>query len=146
MSRENVEAVRRALERFPQDPDQLRSWLADFWEPDADYYPVRKWPESRPCHGIEEVERFLSRFLGAWERWEFQAVQFTAVGPTCVLAQARVAAEGRDSGLALDGDLYQCSWMRRRRYLRVEDHLTFEGAITALDVDSAALEALGLRE
>ena len=26
-----------------------------FWDPEGDYYPVRKFPESRPCHGIKEI-------------------------------------------------------------------------------------------
>jgi hypothetical protein len=146
MSRENAEAVRCALERFPQDPDQLRAWLPDFWEPDADYYPVRKWPESRPCHGIEEIERFMARFIAAWDHWEMEALEVTAVGTTCVLARESVVAEGRGSGLALNGDLYQCSWMRRGRYLRVEDHLTLDGAVGALGVDAEALEAVGVRK
>ena len=46
MSRANVEIVRRYLE--PGGPPE---GAAGFWEPDGDYYPVRKFPEARPCHG-----------------------------------------------------------------------------------------------
>ena len=28
-----------------------------FWDPDADYYPVRKFPEARSCHGRDEIAR-----------------------------------------------------------------------------------------
>ncbi len=146
MSRENVEAVRRALEQFPQRLDELHYWLPKFWDPDGDFYPVPKFPESRPCHGIEDIERFMAGFIGAWDRWETEVLQITAVGPTCVLARVHVVAEGLESGLALNGDLYECSWLRRCRYLRVEHHLTPEGAVTALGLDAEALEAVGLRE
>src|SRR4051812_32927982 len=146
MSQENVEVVRRSVEQFPQRPDEVHSWLPNFWEPDADFYPVQKFPESRPCHGIEEIERFMASFVGAWDKWEIRGLQITAVGPTCVLARMHITAEGRESGLALNADLYQCSWLRRRRYLRVEDHLTRAGAAAALDLRTEALEAAGLSE
>ena len=41
--------------------------VADFWDPDGDYYPVRKFPESRPCHGPDEVQRFMAEYGAAWE-------------------------------------------------------------------------------
>lgn len=146
MSGENVDVVRRALEEFPQRPEELADWLPQFWEPDADYYPVGKWLESRPCHGIAEIERFMAQFISAWDRWQLNSVRIAAIGPTCVLSLSNVVAEGRGSGLSLNGDLFQCSWLRRGRYLRVEDHLTWEGAARAFGLEVADLERLGLRE
>jgi hypothetical protein len=29
--------------------------IHDFWEPHGDDYPVEKFPESRPCHGAEDI-------------------------------------------------------------------------------------------
>jgi hypothetical protein len=51
--------------------DRLRL-VADFWEPEADFCPVRKFPEARPCHGVEEIARFLTAYRDAWERYEME--------------------------------------------------------------------------
>jgi hypothetical protein len=55
-------------------------------------------------------------------------------------------AEGRTSGLALEGDLYKCFWLRNGRFFRVEDHLTLAGALHALGLTGDSLEAAGLSE
>ena len=51
MSHENVEVVRRFYRRgvFPIDPQRL----LDDWDRHGDYYPVEKFPEARPCHGVK---------------------------------------------------------------------------------------------
>jgi hypothetical protein len=50
MSEENVEIVRRYLaEGFESvSLEQLPAWVARFWDPDGDYYPVRTFPEAWP--------------------------------------------------------------------------------------------------
>ena len=69
MSQENVEIVRRYLEEPPPEGltlDQNLAWMTGFWEADGDYYPVRKFPEARPCHGREEIARFFTEYRAAW--------------------------------------------------------------------------------
>ena len=46
----------------------------------------------------------------------------------------------------LEGDLYYCYWLRGRRFLRVEDHLTLRGALAALGLEGDSLEAVGLAQ
>jgi hypothetical protein len=146
MPLENVEIVRRYLERArgwtPEDAPQL---VAEFWDPDGDYYPARKFPEARPCHGHEEIARFLAEYLGAWDRFEFAILKLSAVGDDRVFDHVSVRAEGLDSGLSLDGDLYHCVWLRHGRLLRQEDHFTLRGAIRGLGLNGETLEAMGLR-
>ena len=60
MSEENVEIARRYLEENFPAPEQLSEWVAGFFEADADYYPARKIPAARPCHGREEIVAFLT--------------------------------------------------------------------------------------
>src|SRR6187200_1942359 len=43
------------FEEGAADPEQFAAWAVRFWEPDADYYPARKFPEATPCHGREEI-------------------------------------------------------------------------------------------
>jgi len=146
MSRANVELVRRYLEAFPPALEQLREWVAGYWEPDGDYYPVRKFPEARPCHGHEEIERFASEYLPAWEHYEYEIKAVTAIGEVRVFAHGRIQASGRESGVALEGDIYHCHWLRHGRFIRVEDHLTSKGALRALGLSDDAPEVAGLGE
>ena len=54
--------------------------MAGFWEPDGDYYPVRKFPEARPCHGRDEIASFLTQILQAWGSYRYTNVDARAVG------------------------------------------------------------------
>jgi SnoaL-like domain len=146
MSREKAEIVRRWLAAASAGPDEARAAVAEFWDADADYYPVRKFPESKPRHGSDEVARFLTEYLGAFSRYEAAVQNLIAVGDDRVLACTNLRAEGRGSGTRLEGDLYQCYWLRHERFFRVEDHLTLPGALFALGLSGETLEAAGLSE
>jgi SnoaL-like domain len=147
MSEENVELVLEHVERFGKlRPEDIPQHVARFWDPDSDFYPVRKFPEARPCHGREEIARFIAEFLNAWDNFEFVPKNSVAVGDDRVLAQTTLRGEGRESGMRLDGDVYHCVWLRRGRVFRWEDHLTEEGAIQALGLSAEALKATGLSE
>jgi hypothetical protein len=144
MSQENVEIVRRylQLDYWKEDPD----WVRAFWEPDGDYYPVRKFPEARPCHGREEIAGFLTELLEAWQTYRYTGVDVRAIGADRVLAHGQLSVKGRASGAAVEGDLYQAFWLRHGRFIRVEDHLTLRGALHALGLREDSLEAAGLSE
>jgi hypothetical protein len=147
MSQENVEIVRRYLNDLALAHDRLTELIATYWEPDGDYYPVRKFPEARPCHGRKEIEGFVRDYLPAWERYEYETVDVRTIGDDRVLARGRIFATGRESGLALEGDLYHSMWLRHGHFIRVEDHLTERGALHALGVTGEpAPEAAGLSE
>jgi hypothetical protein len=148
MSQENVEVVRRYLANPPAGDltlEEVIEWLAGFWESDGDYYPVRKFPEARPCHGREEIARFFTEYRAAWD-YGYVVKDAKAVGEDRVLVHARISAEGTASGVRLEGDIYHCFWLRHRRFIRCEDHLTAKGAFQALGLSGAALEAAGLSE
>jgi hypothetical protein len=147
MSEENVEVVRRFfLAALSGSPEEIRASVAGFWDADADYYPVRKFPEAQPCHGLEEIAQFLVRFREAWSRYEDAVQNLIEVGDGRVLVFANLRAEGRESGMKLEGDLYRCMWLRHGRFFRVEDHLTLSGALHALGLQGETLEAAGLSE
>jgi hypothetical protein len=146
MSQENVEVVRAWVEATGFVSSDWSWSVADFFDPDADYYPVRKFPEARPCHGLEEIVRFRADYRDAWDRFELVVKQLIPVGDDRVLVHSTIRAEGRESGAKLDGDLYMCVWLRHRRFLRLEDHLTLKGALRALGLSGETLEAAGLSE
>jgi ketosteroid isomerase-like protein len=145
VSAENVEVARRWLATLSASPEEIRAAVAELWETDADYYPVRKWPEARPCHGLEEISQFLVRFGDAFSRSEWAIRELIAVGDDRVLGCLNLRAEGRGSGIRLEGDVYHCFWVRHGRFFHVEDHLTLSGALHAFGFEGDTLEAAGLR-
>jgi hypothetical protein len=144
MSQENVEIVRRIVEEGTID--RAVEQLLDIWQPHGDYYPVQELPESRPCHGVEEIAQFFSDFQQAWERFEISVKAITPVRDDRVLLSATLAAEGRESGVKLQQELFVCYWLRHGRVFREEDHFTLPGALHALGLHGDTLEAAGLSE
>ena len=120
--------------------------VAELFDADADYYPVRKFPEARPCHGVREIAQFIAQFWEPFSLSEWTIRELLAVGDDRVLACSNLRAEGRGSGVRLEGDVYHCMWLRHGRFFRVEDHLTLRGALHALGLQGETLEAAGLRD
>ena len=142
MATENEEVVRRAI--ASTNPTQ-GTFAAEFWDADADYYPARKFPEAQPCHGLEEIKQFMVRFREMWSSFEWAVQEVIDIGDERALAHMTLHAEGRESRVNLEGDIYQCYWLRHGRFLRVEDHLTLKGALHALGLKVETIEAAGLR-
>jgi hypothetical protein len=145
MPGESEDLVRRANASMSASPEDIRRTAGQFWDADADFYPVRKFPEAQPCHGLKEITDFLVRFREPWSRFEWTVHEVIEVGGERALSRMTLNAEGRESGAKLDGDLYQSYWFRHGRLLRVEDHLTLRGALHALGLEGDTLEAAGLR-
>jgi SnoaL-like domain len=147
MSAKNVQSARDWLGSIPGMPaEQLREKVAQFFDADGDYYPVRKFPEARPCHGHQEITKFFAGFMTAWSHYEVTIRRLIAVADDRILACERLHAEGHQTGASMEGDLYQCMWMRHGRCFRMEDHLTVRGALRALGLEGETLEAAGLEQ
>jgi hypothetical protein len=146
VSQENVEIVRRWVKAETTTPAEIQAKVARFYDPDADYYPARKFPEAQPCHGHDEIVEFLVSYLAAWGRYHYAIQEVIEISDERVLVCGRAGAEGRESRLLLDGDLYYCMWLRHGRCFRQEDHLTMKGALHALGLEGETLEAVGLRK
>ncbi len=145
MAGRNEEVVRRFFAVISDGPEQLQTSVAEFWDSDADYYPVGKFPDSQPCHGLNEISRFYGRFMESWFRYENAVKEVIELDDERVFAHITLHAEGRESGVNLEGDLYHGLWFRHGRFLRVEDHLTLKGALHGLGLRGETLEAAGLR-
>ena len=147
MPQENVEIVQRYLQEGVETvpPEGLLSWIAGFWESNGDYYPVRGFPEAKPCHGREEIADFFVGLLDPWN-YRVRVNEARAVGDDRVFAHTHVWAEGNISGAAVEGEVYHCFWIRHGRFIRVEDHLTAKGALHALGLRGETLEGAGPEE
>jgi hypothetical protein len=132
---ENVEIVRRMVEGVRAYWSVGEPWgtaIGPFYEANVDYYPVRKWPESHPCHGIEEFQSFMAQWTDAWDEVDWEPLEIEPVSDDRVWMRARFAASGRGSGLEMDGVVHFAFWLRGGRIFRQEDHLTEAGARRAL--------------
>lgn len=146
MSHENAEIVRRYYETEPPGtPDGWAAFVERFWEPDGDYYPIRGFPEARPCHGRDEISAFFHAYFATWGSYEYALLEVEAVGDDRVFAHGNLRAAGGESGAGVGGDLYHCCWLRHGRFIRSEDHVTAKGALRALGLSGDSLEAAGLR-
>jgi hypothetical protein len=146
MSQENVEIVRRFAVAMNGDVASIEAAVAELFEEDSDYYPVRKFPDARPSHGREEFADWMTFFYEGFPRLNLEIRELFPVGDDRVLAWMNLRAEGRGGAIALSGDLYTCYWMRWGRFFRVEDHLTLSGALRAFGLEGETLETLGLSE
>ena len=80
MSQENVEIARRWLATMSGGPEEALAALAEVAEAEAEYYPVRKFPEARPCHGLEQFAQFISDFFESYARIEWVIQEAYEVG------------------------------------------------------------------
>jgi hypothetical protein len=147
VSQENVEIVRRYYEaELPAALDQWAAFVERFWERDGDYYPIRSFPEAKPCHGRDEISAFFCEYFATWGSYEYTVLEVEAVGDDRVFAHGHLRAAGGESGIGVHGDLYHCCWLRHGRLIRSEDHRTAKGALRALGLSGDSLEAAGLGE
>ena len=72
MSQDNVDIVRRWVTAMNGELASMEAAVAEWFEEDSDYYPVRKFPEARPAHGREEFAHWLRRFYEGFpeKRWD----------------------------------------------------------------------------
>ena len=86
MSQENVAIVRRWLEignAVLAGREEAQTWLAQFCDADIDYYPMRKFPEAQPSHGLEEFSQFMAKWVQAWSTsdWAIQEAVLELIEP-----------------------------------------------------------------
>src|SRR5256885_10918432 len=122
MPGENEATIRRMLDALSARSAEAPAIVGEFWDADGDYYPVRKFPEARPCHGREAVSRFLTDYVEAWS-YRYRIDDLIGVGDDRVLVCATLHAKGRGSELRLEGGLYHCIRRPRGRGVRPEDPL-----------------------
>jgi hypothetical protein len=137
---QNVESIRRWIDQFADatTPEAAKAVVSEFWDTDADYYPVRKFPDAQPRHGLEQIAAFFVTWRGAWDAFEFSAIEIVPIDDVRFFVHTLLKAHGQETQAPVDGDLYFSLWMRSGRFLRWEDHLTEAGARRGLGIDVPA--------
>jgi hypothetical protein len=130
LSEQNVETVRRWIEQFAHatTPEAASVAVNEYWDADADYYPVRKFPDAQPRHGLAPIAAFIGAWRDAWDAFEFGAVTIIPIDDVRVFVHTSVLAHGHETQAPVDTDLYHSIWLRNGLILRCEDHLTEAGA------------------
>jgi hypothetical protein len=146
MSQENLDVARGWCEAMGAGHDETQAALEKLADADLDFYPVGKFPEADPCHGRDEFSRFIARFQDSYARSEWEVLRVVEVGDDRVLVEANLQAEGRGSGMKLEGEVYICFWLRHGRFFRIENHVTLRRALYAFGLEGETLEAAGLSE
>ena len=120
MSQENVEIVRRFLDRAHADPDRVWDIFDDgvVWE----IGPLRI-PDLPPTsHGPEQVREFFRRWAGSFEDWDFEAEEPVPVGRNGVLVRIQQWGRGKGSGARVDLRFWEAWEMRDGKAIRVTHH------------------------
>ena len=133
MSQGNVEIARKAMEAFNRrDRD---AWLL-LHDPEFEFRADPEWPESETVHGREAVWDFVVGLTDAWERDDFEMVEFIDLDHGKLVARFRRPVQGKASGVADVLDYWCVTTFRRERVLS-QDWFANR---------AAALEAVGLTE
>ena len=131
MSQENVEVVRRAVERFNATGGDVAS---ECYDPEVVFTTRPDGPAHLTYHGIEGLRRSVQSVKEAWAGLGLEAVEFVEAGEV-VVATFLWHLRAR-SGVEMDVEETWAYWLRDRKIYRAEQHGT----------KREALEAAGLRE
>jgi ketosteroid isomerase-like protein len=134
MSQENVELVRRVYELWNRgDLDAAVEML----DQHVVWNAYAHLPDSRPRHGVHEVQQWASEFAQAWGEIQAHIERLEEVGDDLVLALVRMTGRGRGSGAAVESGVDGHVWTVRDRKV---------AAVRMYQGTEDAFEAVGLRE
>jgi ketosteroid isomerase-like protein len=108
MSRENVEAVVAAYDRFnagDRVPD------LQFWHEDGEYHASREDPDSAVHRGIEEIRAQFASWLDAYPDLRVEPLESRENGDL-VFLWVRFSGRGGESGLPMEMELAHVITMR----------------------------------
>jgi ketosteroid isomerase-like protein len=112
MSKENVELVRRVYELWNRgDLDAAVEML----DQHVVWNAYVHLPDSRPRHGVHEVQQWAGEFAEAWGEIQVQIKRLEEVGDDLVLALVRMTGRGRGSGAAVESGVDGHVWTVRDR-------------------------------
>ena len=132
MSEENVDALRRVYDEWAKG--NLRAGL-DLLDPNIVYINRPGLFVTGTCYGLEEMQRWMREFLGAWDRYEAHSTEFIPYGDTVVVAFRQIA-RGSGSGIPSEMNSFAVWTFRGKKAIRLEK----------VPDRREALEAAGLSE
>ena len=139
MSEENVELVRRILERVLAAIE--RGDPGAYFDPaiiavDAEWVLAQAFEGRTVWTGPEEFVEFVRTWTEQFADWTFQVERLIDAGDGRVVALLHQSATGRESGVPVQWDMGQVHELEEERLVRVTNYLSH----------AEALEAAGLTE
>src|SRR5437660_1161336 len=133
MSQENVESMRRAIERFKRggEDDAL---LADSYDSDAVFNSRADGPDASIYRGHDACRAFVQGRYEDFEERSFDATELIDAPPNAVVAVGRMRGTGRASGVAVEADSVTLWTLRDEKVSNIKLYKTRD----------AALEVVGL--
>jgi ketosteroid isomerase-like protein len=116
VSRENVELVRKAYERFQAEGDFSDETLAEDFVWDMSTFG--NWPEDQTYEGIDGARRFMSDWLSAFEDWTVEIESMHDAGDD-VIAVVRQRGRSKTTGMPVDMTFAQIFTVRDGKQTRM---------------------------
>ena len=143
MSRANVEIVRGMHEQMAEvnlavqgdDPEDQRDLIERVYAPDAEASWSTTNPEARTYRGHEGLMQAFSEWMGAFEEYYIDAIEFIAAGDH-VVVPTRQRGTGKGSGVPVELEVTVVYTLGKGKITALREYDTLE----------QALEAVGLRE
>jgi ketosteroid isomerase-like protein len=133
VSQENVELMRRGIERFNRG-DEDDALLADFYDPDAVYHSREDEPDTGVYRGREAIRGLMRMWRDMFSDFSFDVDEYIDAGDVLVMSGwVRVRAHGSDADIR---EPY--NWvvkMRSGRVVEVHEYRTKDEALKAAGLE-----------
>lgn len=131
MSQENVEIVRRQVERFKSSGELSPETCAD----DLAWHDPPDFPDAQVHFEIDGAYRALAIWAAAWTEWQIELEDYVDAGER-VLVRGRQWGRGKETGIPVEQPLCLVYLLRDGKVVEVR----------AFFDERQALEAAGLSE
>jgi ketosteroid isomerase-like protein len=128
MSRENVEIVRAAFERFVATREFAEDLATDDFVWDMSNF--HGWPEQQVYEGADGARAFLSDWMEAWDDWELEVEALLDAGDR-VLVFVHQRATSKAAGMPVEMSLAQVYTLRDGKQARMDMYSDRDEALAA---------------
>jgi ketosteroid isomerase-like protein len=135
MSEENVEIVRRGLERFLESGEFVAELATDDFTWDMSNY--HGWPEQQVYEGIEGARAFLADWIDAWDDWKLEVESLHDAGDK-VLVLVSQHGTSKAAGMPVEMHFAQVFTIREGAQSRIEIYSDRDEAFAAVGLSGSA--------
>lgn len=131
VSRENVEAARRAHEAFNRMFTHGTGELFQLIDPEIEWIPINAALEGTSYKGEDGIRAWMEEMKREWDYFETRPEEFHDLGDERVLILGTWTVRGRGSGVQLDSE--EATWLFGFKAGKIERMQTFTDRKKALE-------------
>ena len=128
MSKEGVELLKQALEAFERGDV---AWFEDKMDPDLVIVQAPEVPDSKTYEGPTAMAEALADWPNEWEDFRMDLLEIIDVGDDVYVTAIRHRGRGRESGIAMDIEVFYVARGRNGKLARMETYLSRDQALAA---------------